>query len=93
MEGDAAQALAVLEWAREHGVAVSAVTCGACTVSLFEPRSVADGKRQPVRPGGQGIYQTLGGAVWADAVRSGNIEGPGHGSADGDDLEPAVGNG
>lgn len=93
MEGDAAQALAVLEWAREHGVAVSAVTCGACTVSLFEPRAgTVDGKRDTARRS-LSIHEQFGGDVWKDAVRSGDIEGPGHGSADGDDLEPAVGNG
>jgi hypothetical protein len=93
LEGDASQALAVLEWARTNGVAVAAVTCGGCTVTLFEPRGGADDKRDQRARGGMGIYESLGGEVWKHAVQSGDIEGAGHGSASGDDLEPSIGAG
>lgn len=93
MEGDAAQALAVLEWARTNGVAVSAVTCGSCTVTLFEPRGGAGDKRDQPPRGGMGIYEQLGGEVWKHAVQSGDIDGAGHGSANGDDLVPTIGGG
>lgn len=90
-DGDAQQALAVLDWARINGVPVAAVTVGGCTVTLFEARTATDGKRETDRPRGQGIYAELGGEVWKHAVRAGDIEGPGHGADNGEDLEPAVG--
>jgi hypothetical protein len=93
MDSDSAQALAVLEWAREHGVAIAAVTCGTCSVTLFEPRGGGTDKRDVPARGGAGIYETLGGEVWKHAVRSGDIERAGHGSATGDDLEPSIGGG
>ncbi len=92
MEGDAAQALAVLEWGRTNGVAIAAVTCGSCTVTLFEPRA-GDGKRDQPSRGGPGIHEQFGGELWKHAIRSGEIEGAGHGSTSGDDLEPSIGAG
>lgn len=90
-DGDTAQALAVLDWARENGVSIAAVTVGACKIELYEPRAAGDAKREQGRPETPGIYAGFGGEVWKHAVRSGDIEGPGHGSDDGSDLEPAVG--
>ena len=90
-DSDTAQALAVLDWARENGVAVAAVTVGGCKVELYEPRASADGKRDRDEPRrGGSIYADMGGEVWKHAVRSGDIEGPGHGADNGEDLEPAV---
>lgn len=90
MANDADDALKVLEWAREHSVPVAAVTCGGCTVTLFEVRAVGEKREKPAR-GGLGIYEQLGGEVWKHAVSSGDIEGPGHAAKNGEDLVPGIG--
>jgi hypothetical protein len=78
--GDTEQVLALLEWARENGVSVGAVTVGAVHVELtgatqrMPERSVEDDR--------MAIYKQMGGPAFEYAVDAGIPSG---------ELQPVVG--
>lgn len=82
--GDAAEVLAVLNWARENGVEVASVAVGTCSVQLA--RAVPTERRereQAVETHQQAIYRRFGGEMLDRAIQHETVEGA--------DMQPVVG--
>lgn len=68
LTGDAAQAAAFLEWAIAHGVEVTAVAVGGCTVQLAPPRGAPAGPS--AERTAKSIYEQFGGKPFAEVAES-----------------------
>lgn len=80
LTGEVAQAAAFIEWAHGHGVEVSAISVGQCTVHLAPRRGASSAADS--RPTMKSIHEQFGGKVFEDAV-----EGP----DDDQEFQPVVG--
>lgn len=80
--GDAAEALAVLSWAKANGVELSSVSVGTCSVKLARA-AVQSRDEAPIDPR-QALYKRFGGEMLAQTVRLAE-------DVPGEDMQPAVG--